>query len=39
MTMYDIIYSDKAKADLAFLRRNEPAAHRKAVKLLNGLRK
>ena len=35
--MYDIVYSDKAKADLAFLRRSEPAAHKKAVKLLNEL--
>lgn len=35
--MYDIVYSDKAKEDLAKLRRNEPAAHKKAVKLLNEL--
>ncbi len=35
--MYDIIFSDKAKADLAFLRRNEPAVHKKAVRLLNEL--
>ncbi|MBR0047064.1 MAG: Txe/YoeB family addiction module toxin [Bacteroidaceae bacterium] len=35
--MYDIVYSDKAKEDLAKLRRSEPAAHKKAVKLLNEL--
>lgn len=35
--MYDIVYSEKAEEDLAKLRRSEPAAHKKAVKLLNEL--
>ena len=35
--MYDIVYSEKAQEDLAKLRRSEPAAHKKAVKLLNEL--
>ena len=35
--MYDIVYSEKAQEDLAKLRRCEPAAHKKAVKLLNEL--
>lgn len=35
--MFDIIYSDKAKEDLAKLRHNEPNAFKKAVKLLNEL--
>lgn len=33
--MYDIVYSEKAQEDLAKLRHSEPAAHKKAVKLLN----
>ena len=35
--MYEIVYSERAKEDLAKLRRDEPNAHRKAVKLLNEL--
>ena len=35
--MYDIVYSQKALNDLAKLRKNEPAVHKKAVKLLNEL--
>ena len=35
--MFDIIYSDKAKEDLAKLRHREPNAFKKAVKLLNEL--
>ena len=37
MTMYEIVYSERAKEDLAKLRREEPNAHKKAVKLLNEL--
>ena len=35
--MYEIVYSERAKEDLAMLRRDEPNAHKKAVKLLNEL--
>ena len=35
--MYDIIYSAKAEEDLVKLRHSEPAAYKKAVKLLNEL--
>jgi len=35
--MYDIVYSEKAEEDLAKSRRSEPAAFKKAVKLLNEL--
>ncbi|MBR5634106.1 MAG: Txe/YoeB family addiction module toxin [Prevotella sp.] len=35
--MYEIVYSERAKEDLAKLRRDEPNAHKKAVKLLNEL--
>ena len=35
--MYDIIYSAKAEEDLVKLRYSEPAAYKKAVKLLNAL--
>lgn len=35
--MYDIIYSPKAKEDIARLRRDEPAAHKKVIQLLNEL--
>ena len=35
--MYDIVYSEKAQEDLKKLKRSEPAAHKKAVKLLNEL--
>ena len=35
--MYRIVYSEKSQEDLARLRRNEPAAHKKAVKLLKEL--
>ena len=35
--MYDIDYMPEAKADLQRLKRNEPAAFKKAVKLLNEL--
>ena len=36
--MYDIDYMPEAKADLQRLKRNEPAAFKKAVKLLNELK-
>lgn len=35
--MYDIVYSTKAEEDLIKLRHSEPAAYKKAVKLLNEL--
>jgi len=35
--MYDIVYSEEAEIDLAKLRRSEPAAFNKAVKLINEL--
>ena len=35
--MYELVFSTKAEEDLAKLRRSEPAAHKKAVKLLNEL--
>ena len=35
--MYDIIYTTQAKEDIAFLKRNEPDAIRKLVKLLDEL--
>lgn len=35
--MFELIYSDKAKAHLAKLKRSEPAAFKKAVKLLDEL--
>ena len=35
--MYDIVYSEKAEENLAKLHRSEPAAFKKAVKLLNEL--
>ena len=35
--MYRIVYSEKSQEDLAKLRHNEPAAHKKAVKLLKEL--
>lgn len=34
-TMYEISYTDKAESDLKKLKRSEPSAFRKAVKLLN----
>lgn len=35
--MYDIVYSEKAQEDLSKLKRSQPAAYTKAVKLLNEL--
>ena len=35
--MYDIIFTQQAKADIAVLRRSEPTAHKKLVKLVNEL--
>ncbi len=35
--MYVIVYSEEAEIDLAKLRRSEPAAFKKAVKLINEL--
>ena len=35
--MYKITFSPQAKEDLARLRKSEPSAHKKAVKLLNEL--
>ena len=35
--MYELILSDKAKEHLAKLKKNEPSAGRKALKLLNEL--
>jgi len=35
--MYDIDYMPEAKADLQHLKKSEPAAFKKAVKLLNEL--
>ena len=35
--MYKIVYSSRAEEDLHKLKKNEPAAFRKAVKLLNEL--
>ena len=35
--MYELVYSTKAEEDLAKLRHSEPAAYKKAVKLLNEL--
>ena len=35
--MYDIVFSPRAQADIAKLRRDEPSAHKKVVKLLNEL--
>lgn len=37
LIMYDIIYSPKAVEDLKKLHKYEPAAHRKAIILLNEL--
>ena len=35
--MYDIVFSPRDKADIAKLRRDEPSAHKKVVKLVNEL--
>ena len=35
--MYDIIFSPRAKADIVKLKRDEPNAYKKAVKLVNEL--
>ena len=35
--MYHVVYSEKAEADLAKLKRSEPATYKKVVKLLNEL--
>ena len=35
--MYDIVFSPRAKADIAKLKRDEPSAHKKVVKLVNEL--
>lgn len=37
LTMYKVTFSKRAQEDLATLRRNEPSAHKKAVKLVNEL--
>lgn len=37
LTMYKVIFSKRAQEDLSMLRRDEPNAHKKAVKLLNEL--
>ena len=36
--MYDIIFSPRAKVDIAKLKRDEPNAYKKVVKLVNELR-
>lgn len=35
--MYDIIFSPRAKVDIAKLKRDEPSAYKKVVKLVNEL--
>lgn len=35
--MYTLVYSEKAQEDMAKLRHSEPAAFKKAIKLLNEL--
>lgn len=35
--MYNIVFAPKAIEDLKKLRKNEPTAHRKAIKLINEL--
>ena len=35
--MYDIIFSPRAQADIAKLKRDEPIVHKKVVKLVNEL--
>lgn len=35
--MYDIIFSPRAQADIAKLKRDEPNAHKKVIKLVNEL--
>ena len=35
--MYDIIFSPRAQADIAKLKRDEPIAHKKVIKLVNEL--
>ena len=35
--MYDIVFSPRAQADIAKLKRDEPGAHKKVVKLVNEL--
>lgn len=35
--MYDIVFSPRAQADIAKLRRDEPIAHKKVIKLVNEL--
>ncbi len=37
MKMYDIIFSPRAKVDIAKLKRDEPNAYKKVVKLVNEL--
>ena len=37
LTMYEIVFSQRAKEDIAKLRRDEPNAHKKLVKLVNEL--
>lgn len=35
--MYDIVFSPRAQTDIAKLRRDEPSAHKKVIKLVNEL--
>lgn len=35
--MYDIVFSPRAQADIAKLKRDEPIAHKKVIKLVNEL--
>jgi toxin YoeB len=35
--MYDIVFSPRAQADIAKLKRDEPSAHKKVIKLVNEL--
>lgn len=37
LSMYDIIFSQRAKQDISKLRRDDPNAHKKVVKLINEL--
>ena len=35
--MYDIVFSPRAQADITKLKRDEPSAHKKVIKLVNEL--
>lgn len=37
LTMYEIVFSKQAKEDIEKLRRYDPNAHKKAIKLINEL--